>query len=127
MRTSLRRWMAAVVTAAVAMPLMAWADKTYRPEQEIGAWTQVLSERVVKTITVEVVRTAASQKDTFLNAAFGDGLAFENAQRKPVPAGDKPSKIVWTVNAKPNGKELRILSHHGKCKLISVAVDYKKD
>ncbi len=126
MRKNIGRWLAIGLAVVVAVPLLVWADKTYRPNQEIGMWTQKLPEGFIKLIRVEVVRTQGSARETFLNAAFGKNLAFENAQRKYLTS-DQTMKIEWKVNAKPEGKELRILCHHGKCTLKSVAVDYKED
>ncbi len=125
--TSVRQWIRVLAIATVAVPLAVWAGKdnkkTYEPKAEIGQWRQTLSERVVKEIRVKVVRTQGSARETFLNAAFGDGLAFENARRAYLTS-DKDMEISWKVDAAPNGKELRILCHHGKCTLKSVTVLY---
>lgn len=126
MNRNLRRWLTAVVVALVAVPVLVMADKNFKPNQELGAWRQTLPEGFIKSITVEVQRTQGRAKDTFLNAAFGDDLAFEGAARKYLTS-DQPMKITWVVNGKPNGKEVRILCHHGKCQLKTVFVDYKED
>jgi hypothetical protein len=110
--------------AALLAPAMVMAGRhLYTPKSNIGQWKQTIPEGVVKEIRAEVKRVKGSNK-TFINARFGrEGKTFENGRRVYLTSGDT-EKVVWKVNAAPNGKDLIINAYEGEVFLSGVAVEY---